>query len=104
MTDKVVLVKEKPKATRYHQKSYVDYRCKLAPRYVEPFEILERIGSIACRLRLFKELSSVHDTFHVLNLKKGLADANLHVSLDEIEADKSLHFVKETMGIMDHEI
>nr|GEV31175.1 hypothetical protein [Tanacetum cinerariifolium] len=75
---------------------------KLAPRYVEPFEILERIGSIACRLRLPEELISVHDTFHVSNLKKGLADANLHVPLDEIEADKTLHFVEETMGIMDH--
>nr|GEW65108.1 putative reverse transcriptase domain-containing protein [Tanacetum cinerariifolium] len=97
-TDKVVLVKEKPKAMRDRQKSYVDYRCKtlefevgdrvllkvmpwkgvvrfgkkgkLAPRYVETFGILERIGSIAYRLRLPKELSSVHDTFHVSNLKK----------------------------------
>nr|GEV16458.1 hypothetical protein [Tanacetum cinerariifolium] len=46
-----------------------DKKGKLAPRYVEPFEILERIGSIACRLRLPEELSSVHDTFHVSNLK-----------------------------------
>nr|GFA54084.1 putative reverse transcriptase domain-containing protein [Tanacetum cinerariifolium] len=60
---------------------------KLPPRYVEPFEILERIGYIAYRLRLPEELSSVHDTFHVSNLKKCLADANLHVPLDEIEAD-----------------
>nr|GEV74044.1 putative reverse transcriptase domain-containing protein [Tanacetum cinerariifolium] len=109
MTDKVVLVKEKPKVARDRQKSYVDYRCKplegkLAQRYVEPFKILEKIGSIACRLRLFEELSSVHDTFHVSNLKKGLADANLHVPLEEIEADKTLHFVEETMGIMNREI
>nr|GEU72518.1 putative reverse transcriptase domain-containing protein [Tanacetum cinerariifolium] len=110
-TDKVVLVKEKPKAARDRQKSYVDYRCKplefegkLAPRYVEPFEILEMIGSIACRLRLPEELRSVHDIFHVSNLKKCLADANLHVSLDKIEADKTLHFVEETVGIMNREI
>nr|GEV50545.1 hypothetical protein [Tanacetum cinerariifolium] len=78
---------------------------KLAPRYVETFGILERIGSIAYRLRLPKELSSVHDTFHVSNLKKKcLADANLHVLLDEIEADKTLRFVKEPVRIMDHEI
>nr|GEU48794.1 reverse transcriptase domain-containing protein [Tanacetum cinerariifolium] len=77
---------------------------KLALRYVEPFEILERIGSIACRLRLPEELSSVHDTFHVSNLKKGLADANLHVPLDEIETDKTLHFVEETVGMMDCKI
>ncbi|GJZ22011.1 putative reverse transcriptase domain-containing protein [Tanacetum coccineum] len=43
---------------------------KLAPRFVGPFEILERIGSMAYRLRLPEELSGVHDTFHVSNLKK----------------------------------
>ncbi|GKB16213.1 hypothetical protein Tco_0850136 [Tanacetum coccineum] len=42
---------------------------KLAPRYVGPFEILERIGPVAYRLRLPEELSGVHDTFHVSNLK-----------------------------------
>nr|GEY93754.1 putative reverse transcriptase domain-containing protein [Tanacetum cinerariifolium] len=56
------------------------------------------------RLRLPEELNSVHDTFHVSNLKKCLADANLHVSLDEIKVDKTLHFVKEPVKIMDLEI
>ncbi|GKB52407.1 putative reverse transcriptase domain-containing protein [Tanacetum coccineum] len=64
------------------------WKGKLAPRYVGPFEILERIGPVAYRLRLPKELSSVHDIFHVSNLKKCLTDANLHVSLDEIKIDK----------------
>ncbi|GJX35662.1 putative nucleotidyltransferase, ribonuclease H [Tanacetum coccineum] len=68
---------------------------KLAPRYVGPFEILERIGPIAYRLRLPKKLSEVHGTFHVSNLKKCLADANLHMLLDEIEVDKTLHFVEK---------
>ncbi|GJR96334.1 putative reverse transcriptase domain-containing protein [Tanacetum coccineum] len=131
-TDKVVLVKEKPKAVRDRQKSYVDYRRKplefevgdrvllrvspwkgvvhfgkkgkLAPRYVGPFEILERIGLVAYRLRLPEELNSVHDTFHVSNLKKCLADANLHVPLDEIKVDKTLRFVEEPVEIMDREI
>nr|GEZ70368.1 putative reverse transcriptase domain-containing protein [Tanacetum cinerariifolium] len=58
---------------------------KLAPRFVGPFEILERIGLVAYRLRLPEELSSVHDTFHVSYLKKCLADSNLHVPLDEIK-------------------
>ncbi|GKA13105.1 hypothetical protein Tco_0692651 [Tanacetum coccineum] len=49
---------------------------KLAPRYVGPFEILERMGLVAYRLRLLEELNSVHDTFHVSNLKKCLADTN----------------------------
>ncbi|GJS41121.1 putative reverse transcriptase domain-containing protein [Tanacetum coccineum] len=77
---------------------------KLAPRYVSPFEILERIGPVAYWLRLPKELSSVHDTFHVSNLKKCLADANLHVPLDEIKIDKTLRFVEELVEIMDREV
>ncbi|GJX74233.1 putative reverse transcriptase domain-containing protein [Tanacetum coccineum] len=77
---------------------------KLAPRYVGPFEILERISPVAYRLRLSEELSGIHDTFHVSNLKKCLADASLHVSLDEIKVDKTLCFVEELVEIMDREI
>ncbi|GKB34564.1 hypothetical protein Tco_0879506 [Tanacetum coccineum] len=77
---------------------------KLALRYVGPFKILERIGLVAYRLRLPEELSSVRDTFHVLNLKKCLADANLHVPLDEIKVDKTLSLVEEPVEIMDREI
>ncbi|GJW13675.1 hypothetical protein Tco_0017808 [Tanacetum coccineum] len=83
---------------------YFGKKGKLAPRYVGPFEILERIGLVAYRLRLPEELNSVHDTFHVSNLKKCLADANLHVPLDEIKVDKTLCFVNEPVEIMDQEI
>nr|GEU49383.1 hypothetical protein [Tanacetum cinerariifolium] len=55
-------------------------------------------------LRLPQELSSVHDTFHVLNLKKSLADANLHVPLEEIKVDKTLRFVEEPVEVMDREV
>ncbi|GKA76880.1 hypothetical protein Tco_0783341 [Tanacetum coccineum] len=110
MTDKVVLIKEKLKAARDRQRSYADKRLrfgkkgKLALRYVGPFEIIERISLIAYRLRLPEELNSVHDTFHVSNLKKCLADANLHVPLDEIKVDKTIRFVEEPIEIMDQEI
>ncbi|GKA16301.1 putative reverse transcriptase domain-containing protein, partial [Tanacetum coccineum] len=77
---------------------------KLAPRYVGPFEILERIGLVAYRLRLPEELSGVHDTFHVSNLKKCLADASLHVPLDEIKVDKTLRFVEEPVEILNREV
>ncbi|GJT34223.1 hypothetical protein Tco_0924642 [Tanacetum coccineum] len=77
---------------------------KLASRYAGPFEILERIGLVAYRLRLPEELGSVHDTFHVSNLKKCLADASLHVPLDEIKVDKTPCFVEEPVEIMDREI
>ncbi|GJW83387.1 putative reverse transcriptase domain-containing protein [Tanacetum coccineum] len=131
-TDKVVVIRDRLKAARDRQKSYADNRRKplefqvgdhvmlkvspwkgvvrfgkkgkLAPRFVGPFEILERIGSVAYRLRLPEELSGVHDTFHVSNLKKCLADANLHVPLDEIKVDKTLRFVEEPLEIMDREV
>ncbi|GKB61214.1 hypothetical protein Tco_0917400 [Tanacetum coccineum] len=77
---------------------------KLAPRYAGPFEILQRIRPVAYRLRLPKELSEVHDTCHVSNLKKYLADANLHVPLEEIKVDKTLHFVEEPVEIIDREV
>ncbi|GJR51183.1 putative reverse transcriptase domain-containing protein [Tanacetum coccineum] len=77
---------------------------KLAPRYVGPFEILERIGPVAYRLRLPEELIGVHDTFHVSNLKKCLGNANLHVPLNEIKIDKTLRFVEEPVEIMDREV
>ncbi|GKD39276.1 hypothetical protein Tco_1259483 [Tanacetum coccineum] len=72
--------------------------------YAGPFEILKRIGPIAYRLTLPKELSGVHDTFHVSNLKKCLADASLYVPLDEIKVDKTLRFVEEPVEIMDREV
>ncbi|GKE27992.1 hypothetical protein Tco_1443376, partial [Tanacetum coccineum] len=77
---------------------------KLAPRYVGPFEILERIGPVAYRLRLPQEFSGVHDTFHMSNLKKYLADANLHVPLGEVKIDKTLRFVEEPVEIIDREL
>ncbi|GKE30441.1 hypothetical protein Tco_1445825, partial [Tanacetum coccineum] len=48
-------------------------------------EIIERVGPVAYRLKLPHELSCVHDTFHVLNLKKCLAEPDVQVPLDEIE-------------------
>ncbi|GJU87305.1 hypothetical protein Tco_1294851 [Tanacetum coccineum] len=77
---------------------------KLAPRYVGPFEILERIGPVAYRLRFPNELGGVHDTFHVSNLKKCLADANLHMPLNDIKIDKTLRFVEKPVEILDREI
>ncbi|GJV21610.1 putative reverse transcriptase domain-containing protein [Tanacetum coccineum] len=104
MTDKLVMINENLKAARDRQKSYADKRRKPLEFEVGPFEILERTGLVAYKSRLPKELSSVHDTFHVSNLKKCLADANLHVPLDEIKVDKTLRFVEEPVEIMEREI
>ncbi|GJZ04244.1 putative reverse transcriptase domain-containing protein [Tanacetum coccineum] len=71
---------------------------------IGPELILERIGPVAYRLGLPEKLSGVHDTFHVSNLKKCLADASLHVLLDEIKVDKTLRFVEEPVDIIDREV
>ncbi|GKF67085.1 hypothetical protein Tco_0193602 [Tanacetum coccineum] len=73
---------------------------ELAPRFVGPFKITERIGPVAYRLRLPQELNGVHDTFHVSNLKKCLADPTLQISLEEIQVDAKLNFVEEPVEIL----
>nr|GFC45398.1 reverse transcriptase domain-containing protein [Tanacetum cinerariifolium] len=77
---------------------------KLAPRFVGPFKIIEKVGPLAYRLDLPKELNSVHDTFHASNLKKCLADPTLQVPLDEIQVDAKLNFVEEPVEILKREI
>ncbi|GJW01934.1 hypothetical protein Tco_1560790 [Tanacetum coccineum] len=76
---------------------------KLAPRFVGPFKITERICPVAYRLRLPEELNDVHDTLYVSNLKKCLADPTLQISLDEIRIDAKLNFVEEPVEILERE-
>ncbi|GKF50012.1 putative reverse transcriptase domain-containing protein, partial [Tanacetum coccineum] len=79
-------------------------RGKLNPRYVWPFKVLEKVGSVAYKLELLEELSRVHNTFHVSNLKKCYADKPLAVSLDGLHIDDKLHFIKEPVKIMDRKV
>nr|GFA77409.1 hypothetical protein [Tanacetum cinerariifolium] len=76
---------------------------KLAPKFVGPFEIVERIGPVAYRLDLPEELNGVHDTFHVSNLKKCLVDPTLQVPLDEIRVNAKLNFMEEPVEILERE-
>ncbi|KAD2393380.1 hypothetical protein E3N88_40357 [Mikania micrantha] len=76
---------------------------KLAPRYVGLFEITQRIGPVAYRLRLPDELSGVHNAFHVSNLKNCLDDESLVIPLEEIQVDE-LHFIEVPVEIMDREV
>ncbi|GJZ88382.1 putative reverse transcriptase domain-containing protein [Tanacetum coccineum] len=76
---------------------------KLAPRFIGPFKIVDKVGTVAYRLRLHEELNGVHDTFHVSNLKKYLVDPTLQVPLDEIQVDAKLSFVEEPMEILEKE-
>ncbi|GJZ48187.1 putative reverse transcriptase domain-containing protein [Tanacetum coccineum] len=130
-TEKIWQVKDRLKAARDRQKSYADKRRKplefsvgdyvllkvspwkgvvrfgkkgkLAPRFIGPFEIIEKVGPVAYRLDLPEELNGVHDTFYVSNLKKCLADPTLKVPLDEIQVDAKLNFVEEPIEILERE-
>ncbi|GKC03447.1 putative reverse transcriptase domain-containing protein, partial [Tanacetum coccineum] len=130
-TEKISQIKNRHKAARDRKKSYADKRRKplefsvgdyvllkvlpwkgvvrfgkkgkLAPRFVGPFEIIEKVCLVAYRLDLPKEFNGVHDTFHVSNLKKCLADPTLQVPLDEIQVDAKLNFMEEPMEILERE-
>ncbi|GKC33456.1 putative reverse transcriptase domain-containing protein, partial [Tanacetum coccineum] len=79
-------------------------RGKLNLRYVGPFKVLEKVRAVAYKLELPQELSRVHNTFHVSNLKKCYANEPLSVPLDGLHIDEKLHFVEEPVDIMDREV
>ncbi|GKE19792.1 hypothetical protein Tco_1431304 [Tanacetum coccineum] len=79
-------------------------RGKLNPRYVGSFKVLEKVGEVAYKLELPEELSRVHNTFHVSNLKKCHANEPLAVPLDGLHFDDKLQFVEEPVEIVDRKV
>ncbi|GJW05137.1 putative reverse transcriptase domain-containing protein [Tanacetum coccineum] len=131
-TEKVIQIKQRMQAAHNRQKSYTNLKRKpmefqvgdrvmlkvshwkgvirfgkpgkLKPRYVGPFKVLEKIGSITYKIKLPQELSRVHNTFHVSNLKKCYSDEPLAVPLEGLHIDDNLCFVEEPVEIMDREV
>nr|GFB45627.1 putative reverse transcriptase domain-containing protein [Tanacetum cinerariifolium] len=79
-------------------------RGKLNPRYIGLFKVLAKVETVAYRLKFPQQLSRVHSTFHVSDLKKCLSDEPLAILLDELHIDDKLCFVEEPVKIMDREI
>ncbi|GJV65521.1 putative reverse transcriptase domain-containing protein [Tanacetum coccineum] len=79
-------------------------RGKLNPQYIGPFKILERISPVAYKLELPEELSNIHNTLYVSNLKKCLSDESLVIPMKEFRLDDKLNIVEEPVEIMDREV
>ncbi|GKG22477.1 hypothetical protein Tco_0387780, partial [Tanacetum coccineum] len=93
--------------TRDRQKSYADLKRKPMEFEVGDkvmLKVIKRAGDVAYKLELPEELSRVHNTFHVSNLKKCHADEPLVVPLDGLHFDDKLQFVEELIEIMDREV
>ncbi|GKE78623.1 hypothetical protein Tco_1544743 [Tanacetum coccineum] len=94
-------------ATRDRQKIYADVRHKPLKFQVGNrvmLKVLAKERTVGYRLEPPQQLSRVHSTFHVSNLKKCLSDEPLAIPLDEIHIDDKLCFVKEPVEIMDREV
>ena len=77
---------------------------KLSPRFVGPFEILERVGVVAYRLALPPSLSAVHNVFHVSMLRKYVADTSHVVDYEPLEIDEHLSYVEQPVEILAREV
>ena len=76
-------------------------RGKLSPRFIRPFEILERVGNVAYRLALPPSMSGVHEVFHVSMLRRYTPDPTHVMDWGEIEVDTDGTFDEGPVCIMD---
>ena len=74
---------------------------KLSPRYVGPFEVIERIGKVAYRLAFLPTLLRLHDVFHVSMLKKYLHDPSHVLSYKSLDIDPKLTYEERPVRILD---
>nr|GEY17938.1 putative reverse transcriptase domain-containing protein [Tanacetum cinerariifolium] len=102
-TKKILQIKDRLKAARDHQKSYADKRRKPLEFSVGEHFLIKVLPWKDYRLRLPEELNGVHDTFHVSNFKKYLADRTLQIPLNKIQVYAKLNFVEETLENLDRE-
>ncbi|KAA0042480.1 pol protein [Cucumis melo var. makuwa] len=79
-------------------------RGKLSPRFVGPFEILERIGPVAYRLTLPSSLSIIHDVFHVSMLRTYVPDPSHVVDYEPLENDENLSYTEQPVEVLAREV
>ena len=127
--EKVQIIRERLLAAHSHQKAYADRkhrplefvlgehvflrilpmkgvvhfgkRGKLNPRFVGPFEVLERVGEVTYKLALLPSLSAVHPIFHVSMLRRYIRDDSHVIAPQEVQTEKNLTFEEEPVAIVD---
>ncbi|KAK0587727.1 hypothetical protein LWI29_027749 [Acer saccharum] len=127
--DKVKIIKERLRAAQSRQKSYADHRRrdlefeagdfvflkvspwkgvfrfgkkgKLSPRFIGPFEVLERIGTVAYRVALPPNLSRLHNVFHVSVLRKYVADLSHVLDYQPIQISQDMTYEEHPLKILD---
>ena len=80
----------------------VTIKGKLAPIYIGPFEIIQRVGSVSFLLALPFELQRTHDVFHVSLLHKYISDPSHVVSVENLEINEEVSYVTQPMVVVDH--
>ncbi|XP_057465119.1 uncharacterized protein LOC130754864 [Actinidia eriantha] len=132
ITEKIKLIQDRLKVAQDRQKSYADVnrrevefqegdwvflkvspmkgimrfekKGKLSPRYMGPFEILEKIGPVAYRLALTPDFANMHDVFHVSVLRKYIADPTHVLEQPPIELEGNLQYEEQPVRIMDSRV
>ncbi|XP_031123756.1 uncharacterized protein LOC116026574 [Ipomoea triloba] len=127
--EKVKLIQARMKAAQDRQKSYADLgrkpsefqvgekvllrvsptrgvmrfgkKGKLSPRFIGPYEILDKVGQVAYRLAMPMELDKVHDVFHISQLKKYVHDASHVIRPEVVEMDETLSYEETPVKILD---
>ena len=76
----------------------------MSPRYIDPYEILERVGELVYRLDLPPELSQLHNVFHICMLRKYMPDSSHVIQLEQIEIQKDLTYAVEPVQILSRKV
>ncbi|KAJ9185061.1 hypothetical protein P3X46_004733, partial [Hevea brasiliensis] len=130
--EKIRVIKDRLKAALDRQKSYIDLKRrdieysvgekvflkvspwkrimrfgrkgKLSPRFIGPYEVLERVGPLAYRLALPPELEKIHNVFHVSMLRRYRSDPSHVLPVEEIEVNPDLTYEEEPIKILAYEV
>ncbi|GJS42762.1 hypothetical protein Tco_0567805 [Tanacetum coccineum] len=102
-TEKIVQIRQRLQAARDGQRSYANIRRKPLEFQVDD-RVMLKVSPLSYKLELPKKISSIHNTFHISNLKKYLSDESLIIPIKELQLDDKLNFVEEPVEIIDREI